>query len=53
MSSTQPKPGDKGAAFMGLIVGAVALFLILFGMVKWTQSRFAEHGESPAATTTH
>ena len=53
MSSTQPKPGDKSAAFIGLIAGAIALFLILFGTMKWTKSRIPGHGETPAAPTTH
>ena len=53
MSSTQPKPGDMSAAFIGLIVGTIALLLILFGTMKWTESRFAGHGETPAATTAH
>ncbi|HYD51345.1 MAG TPA: hypothetical protein VEA99_01910 [Gemmatimonadaceae bacterium] len=52
MSSTQPKPGDKSAAFTGLIVGAIALLAILYGMVQWTNSRFEGHGASTGAATT-
>ena len=27
-----PQPGDKSAGFSGLILGAIALFVILFGI---------------------
>ena len=42
---------DKGAAFTGLIVTSVALFLLAFGIVKWTKAKFAGHepGKAPAA----
>ena len=44
-------PGaDKRPAFVGLIVGGIMLFAILFGVVKATESHFAsEGGEHPAA----
>ena len=44
---------DKGAAFTGLIVTSVALFLLAFGIVKWTNAKFADHepGKAPAATS--
>lgn len=43
--------GDKGAAFMGLIGGVVAIGALLYGMVTWTNSRYAhEGGEKPAAS---
>ena len=29
-----PQPGDKSAGFSGLILGAIALFVILFGIVR-------------------
>ena len=42
--------GDKGAAFTGIFVGMVVLGGMIFGMVKWTNSRYAhEAGERPAA----
>ena len=55
MSNTQPHPGDMRAAFIGLIAGAVVLFVLMFGIVKWTNSKFEgrQHGATPAATTTH
>ena len=53
MSNTQPHPGDMRAAFTGLIAGAVVLFVLLFGIVKMTNAKYAKHGEAPAATTTH
>jgi hypothetical protein len=56
MSSTQPKPGDMKAAFTGLVVGAVAVLAILYGVVQWTNSRFEGHAPAgataPATTTT-
>ncbi len=43
-------PSDRKAAYTGLIVGAVLVFLILYGVVKVTNARFAaEHGEHGAA----
>jgi hypothetical protein len=34
---------DKGAAFIGLIGGAVLIGAILYGIVLWTNSLFAGH----------
>jgi hypothetical protein len=52
--NTMPKPGDKGAAFIGLIASALVIGVVLFGMVKWTDSRFEGHaaGAAPAAGAT-
>ena len=45
---------DKGAAYTGLVVGAVVLFLLVFGIVKLTNNKYAhEAGEKPAAEATH
>jgi hypothetical protein len=46
-----PQPGDKSAGFAGLILGGIALFVIMFGIVRWTNSQFADHGaaEAPGA----
>jgi hypothetical protein len=48
-------PSDKGAAFTGLIVTSVALFLLSYGIVKWTNAKFAGHeaGKKAEATTSH
>jgi hypothetical protein len=44
---------DRKAAYTGLIVGAVAVFIILFAVVKVTNNHFAgEEGEKAAAETT-
>jgi hypothetical protein len=51
MSSTAPKPGDKAAAFTGLIGGAIVILVILYGMVQWTNSRFEGHGPPAAGQT--
>ena len=32
---------DMGAAFAGLIIGAIAIFLILGGVVTWTNRHYA------------
>lgn len=45
--------GDKGAAFTGLFAGAALLGGLIYGMVTWTNSRYAhEGGEKPAAEAT-
>lgn len=41
-------PEDKRSAFLGFVIGAVALFALVFGIVKATNARFASH-ERPAA----
>ncbi|HEU4721105.1 MAG TPA: hypothetical protein VFS59_07050 [Gemmatimonadaceae bacterium] len=43
-----PQPGDKSAGFAGLILGAIALFVIMFGIVRWTNTRFEGHGAAAA-----
>ena len=41
---------DARAAFMGLIFGAITLLVIMYGIVQWTNSRFAGHAAAaPAA----
>ena len=40
---------DARAAFMGLIIGAIVLFGILRTIVYLTNSKYASHGEAPAA----
>jgi multidrug resistance efflux pump len=41
---------DKAAAFKGLLVTAVLLFVMAYGIVLWTNTRFASHTtEAPAA----
>ena len=46
-----PHPGDKSAGFTGFILGAIALFVIVFAIVKITNASYAgEHeGAKPAA----
>ena len=49
---------DMRAAYMGLIVGAVALLIIVWGIVKLTSASFDDHAAAPgapapAATTPH
>ena len=42
-------PGDKKAAFVGLIIGAVALLSIMLTIVKFTNQHYARtsHAEAP------
>lgn len=49
-----PHPGDKSAGFTGLILGAIALFIILFSIVRLTNARYGgEHAAAPGAEATH
>ena len=45
------EPGDKRSAYLGMIVTAVIRFIFAFGIVQWTNSKFAG-AESHAETTT-
>lgn len=49
-----PHPGDKSAGFTGLILGAIAIFLVMFAIVRLTNAMYSgEHeGAKPAATAT-
>ena len=49
MSELQPP--DKRAAFIGLIVTAILLFVVAFSIVQLTNSHYA--GEKAAAGTSH
>jgi len=52
--SHQPQHNDKGAAMLGLVVTALVLFVLSFGIVKWTNGKFAGHEPGQAkATTSH
>ena len=35
---------DKGAAFVGLFGGMIFLLAVVYGVVVWTNGRFAGHG---------
>lgn len=49
-----PHSGDKSAGFTGLILGAIAIFIIIFAIVRLTNARYAgEHGATPAAEASH
>ena len=48
------RPGsDMGAAFLGLAIGLIAVLGIVYGIVRWTDSRFEGHATAPATTTPH
>jgi hypothetical protein len=47
-----PQPGDKSAAFTGLILGSIAIFVLVFAIVRITNAKYSgEHAETPAAAT--
>jgi mannose/fructose/N-acetylgalactosamine-specific phosphotransferase system component IID len=51
--SSAPQPGDKSAGFSGLILGAIVLFVVLFGIVRMTNAKYSgEHGEKAGAEAT-
>lgn len=51
MSSNSSSGKDTGAAFMGLIGGAIFIFVILYAVVLLTNRKYAGH-ETAAATAT-
>ena len=49
-----PLPGDKRAGYMGLIIGGITIFLIVWGIVHMTNRKYAgEKGPEAAAEATH
>jgi hypothetical protein len=48
-----PRPQDFKAGFTGLLVAAVFLAVVIYGMVMFTNWYVAQHAETPAAGTTH
>ena len=52
-ASHSPAPSDRGAAYTGLIGGAIVIFVILFATVKLTNAQFAaQHGAKHAPEAT-
>ena len=49
----RPHARDKAPAFIGLVAGGVVIFLILFGVVKWTNTKFEGHGTPAAEAARH
>ena len=45
------EPGDKRSAYVGMIVTAALLFVFAYGIVLWTNSKFAG-GEGAHAEST-
>ena len=49
-----PLPVDKRAGYMGLIVGGLVIFLIIWGIVHLTNKKYeGEQGHEAAAAATH
>ena len=44
-----PQQTDKSAGFTGLILGSIAIFVLLFGIVRMTNAHYAGLKEGPAA----
>jgi hypothetical protein len=45
-----PQQTDKSAGFTGLILGAIAIFVILFGIVRLTNAKYSgEKAEAGSA----
>ena len=47
---TELQSGDKKSAFIGMIVTAVALFIVAFTIVQLTNARYAGGGSHAEAT---
>jgi hypothetical protein len=49
-----PQEGDKSAGFSGLILGSIAIFVIVFAIVRLTNAKYEnekhEGAAAPAAT---
>ena len=47
-----PHPGDKSAGFIGLILGSIAIFVLVFAIVTLTNAKYAgeAHESAPPAT---
>jgi hypothetical protein len=51
--SAQPHASDRTAAYTGLIVGAVVLGALLYGIVRLTNAHYAKgEGTKPTASAT-
>ncbi len=45
-----PHPEDKSAGFTGLILGSIAIFVLVFGIVRVTDAHYTnEKAEEPSA----
>lgn len=47
---THAHRSDMKAAFLGLVLGAIALFAVLYTIVHLTNAKYAHEKEAPAAT---
>lgn len=53
MAHSHEPTSDKSAAFTGLLVTAAALFAMVFGIVTWTNSKYAGEKAGAAAEAKH
>jgi hypothetical protein len=42
-----PLPGDKSAAFIGLVAGAVSILVVVYAIVLLTNRKFEAHSAAP------
>jgi hypothetical protein len=47
-----PQHTDKSAGFTGLILGAIAIFVIVFAIVRLTNASYGNEKAEPAAVET-
>ena len=47
-----PQQSDKSAGFTGLILGGIALFVILFAIVRITNAHYSSEEGAKSATET-
>ncbi|HEU4564430.1 MAG TPA: hypothetical protein VFS05_07275 [Gemmatimonadaceae bacterium] len=48
-----PLPQDKSAGFTGLVVAVVFLLGTIYGIVQYTNAKYAGHNKGAAAEATH
>ena len=51
MSDSHTFGTDTRAAFTGLVLGAIVLLVVMFGIVKWTNNHYA--GEKAGVEAAH
>jgi predicted transporter len=50
MAAQHQHDSDIGAAFTGLIGGAILIGAIMYGIVLWTNKKFESHSETTKAS---
>ena len=50
---SHPHEGDKSAAFSGLILGAIGIFVLVFAIVRFTNAMYANKAHEGGAEGAH